>query len=441
MVTTPWLQAEESSLRVSRFATRSFWRKIAIGAICFTMLADLTVRGLFLAFNPAKTDFTEIYTGAWLWRHGQNPYDSALATQAAARLVGTNVTEAIVYPPSTFVVFSPFTYLPWGWANFCCLLLALAGIAAIITLLLRLGNFKTSEKSAFLLLTGTLAFDPIHQAFHVGNIALLVIPLCFFGIYLAENRYDMIAGALLCLAMLVKPQLGLWVMLFYLVQRRLWFLIGSAIPILGFAAVLWRYPLSLHALISGYSQNYQYHFGVGSHLGFTEGAQPFHVNIVQVVLYQLWPSVHGVTVLSFSIFICGLAIWAYSIWKRRFDVPAPLYISSLIAMSFISLYHSVSDASVLVLVLCWALKKDSEQKREWGWSRRLACVIFLLLMLPGHSALMRMMPHLPSTIVTALWWKLFIARYFVWVLMAMNVVLLWAVTTAPQSRATPQHSN
>jgi hypothetical protein len=392
------------------------------------MFADFIGRGIALAFTPGKTDFTEIYTGAWLWRHGQNFYDSTLATKTAAQLTGANAFEAIVYPPSALAAFTPFTFLPWGWANFFCLLLALVSIVATIMLLLRIGNFRLWEQSALLLTVFTLTFDPVHQAFHVGNIALLVVPLALGSIYLAERRRDFAAGILISFATLLKPQLGIWFVIFYLVQWRAWIIVGSVLPTLPFALALWRYPIRLLTLVSSYRQNLQYHFGVGAHLGFTQGAQPFHVNIFQIILYQLWPSVTGVSLLAHAMFVCGLAVWAFALWRNHFRVPAPLAISSLIALSFISLYHSVSDVVILTLVLCWAIRQEGEEQ-TWSWQRRTTCLILLLMLLPGHSALMRVTPHLAASVTSAWWWNLFVARYFVWLLFALNVVLLWALVT------------
>jgi hypothetical protein len=102
-------------------------------------------------------------------------------------------------------------------------------------------------------------------------------------------------------------------------------------------------------------------------------------------------------------------------------VPVALAIASLLALSFISMYHSVSDATVLTLALCWAVPQKSE---SWTSVKLATCFVFLLMMLPGHSALMRLSPHIAASITAAWWWKLFVARYFVWLLVSLNVALL-----------------
>jgi hypothetical protein len=111
------------------------------------------------------------------------------------------------------------------------------------------------------------------------------------------------------------------------------------------------------------------------------------------------------------------------VWRAGSRLLVPLANSSLLALSFISMYHSVSDVTVLTLALCWAY---SEEQDPMDWTKRATCIIFLFLMLPGHSALMRLTPYLGSGMTESWWWRLLVARYFVWLLVALNAVLLYA---------------
>src|SRR5579885_2901302 len=101
---------------------------LILACLSLLMAADLVVRAVGSAFEPAKTDFSELYTSAWLWRHGQNYYNSHLATVTLARLVGASVQIAPIYPPSTFVMLSPLTLMPYYYANFIWLLFEFAGV-------------------------------------------------------------------------------------------------------------------------------------------------------------------------------------------------------------------------------------------------------------------------------------------------------------------------
>jgi hypothetical protein len=403
------------------------WLRVTLGLIAILMLADFVFRGIVPAVSGSKNDFAEVYVGAWMWRHGQNFYDVPLTTATGNLIANTGVKIVLIYPPTALVLIAPFTFLPWISANVLWLLLGLAGVAATIALLVKLAGFRAWDDRALLLGTYVLAFDPVHQAFHLGNVALFAVPLCFLGIYLAEKRDDFASGFALCLAAALKPQLGVWVLAFYLLQLRRRVFLGALLPAVGLALAFSRYPVPLATLISSYRSNLQYWFGPGRLYGFTEGALPFHVNNTQVIFYQLLHRAQAANLLAYGLFACSLMVWGLAVWRGRFRVPVPLAVASLLALSFVSLYHSVSDVTVLTLALCWALQQDGEQR---SWTKITACVLFLLLMLPGHSALMRLSPYMSPGIAESWWWRLFVARYFVWLLVGINVVFLWALMDA-----------
>ncbi len=389
------------------------------------MLADFVFRGIVPFVT--RNDFSEVYVGSWLWRHGQNFYDSDLTRNTATQLTGSHVNLVLIYPPTALMLMVPFSFLPWSLADTIWHVLGLAGIGITIFLLLRLGGFRLEDDRAWVLATFVLAFSPLHQAFHMGNVALAAVPLCLVGIYLAERKQDFTAGVILSTATALKPQIGLWVLLFYLIQFRKRFVLGALLPAAGLLGTMIHYPIPVRTLISGYRHNLQYWFEPGRMIGFTEGAMPFHVNTSQAILYQLCHRVILTSVLAHSMFACGLVLWSYAVWRARFRVSVPLAISSLVALSFVSLYHSVSDVTILILALCWAY---GEGQGPMTWSKRATCILFLLMMLPGHSVLIRSAPHLNSAVTESWWWKLLVARYFIWLLLGLNAVLLHALVSS-----------
>jgi hypothetical protein len=411
------------------------WLRVLLGLIALVMLADFVFRGILPALGPGKNDFSEVYVGGWLWRHGQNFYDAGLATATGDQLANTRVNIVLIYPPTALVLIAPFTFLPLPWANFLWLILGLAGIAVTIAVLIRMAGLRTWDDRALILGTFVLSFDPLHQAFHLGNVALVAVPLCFLGVYCAENDHDFSAGILLSLAAALKPQLGFWFLAFYLLQFRKQVFKGAMLPAVGLALGMVRYPTSAGALISSYLSNLQYWFGQGRLYGFTEGALPFHVNNIQVIVYQLVHRAELANVLAYGLFVCGLVVWGVAINRTRFQMSVPLAISSLAGLSFISLYHSVSDVTVLTLALCWAFGKTDGPD---GWKKRTTCGLFLLAMLPGHSALMRMTPYLASWITNSWVWNFFVARYFIWLLLSLNAVLLYSLAVQTRQRGSRQ---
>jgi hypothetical protein len=400
------------------------WLRVVLGFIALLMLADFVFRGVGTAADTTKSDFSEVYVGSWLWRHGQNFYDASLTRAMATQLTGSNVNLVLIYPPTALILMSPFSFLPWIWANTVWLLLGMVAVGITIALLVRLAGFRSGDDRALILSTFVLAFSPLHQAFHLGNIALIAVPLCLLGVYLAERKRDIAAGLVVSLAAALKPQLGIWVLLFYLIQFRRRFVAGAGLLAIALLVPLLAHPIPPRTLISGYRSNLHYWFDPGRLYGFTDGALGFQVNVSQVILYQWLHSVNAANLFAHGIFAFGLALWFFAVRRARFEISIPLAISSLLALSFISLYHSVSDATVLTLALCWALREGEEPH---NWSKVATSIVLLLMMLPGHSLLIRSVPHLSASIADSWWWKLLVARYFIWLLLTLNAVLLYAL--------------
>lgn len=410
-----------------------------LASVALFMVSDFVFRAVVLAFEPNVTDFSEVYTCSWLWRNGQNFCRSALVEATRRRLVGASTHVAPIYPPTTFALLSPFTFLPWGWANLVWLTLSLVGVGATIFLLWRIGGSRAWNLGTMFFVTFLLSFDPLHQAFHLGNVALVVVPLVLWSILLAERRQDWMAGLIVGIAICLKPQIAIWVLFYYVLQYRKRVFFGALISGTIVTALLLLHPIQLLDAIPDYRANLHYWFDPGRPFGFTTGALPFHVNIIQIVLYQLVHSVFAANLIAHGLFMAGVIFWILTLFLTKFRIPAPLAISSILALSFLSLYHSVSDVTILTLALCWAIPAKHE---AWTNVKVATCVLFFLMMLPGHSLLMRISPHLPSSVTTAWWWNLFIARYFVWLLFALSLVLLrglldFAQTKTVDSRPRP----
>jgi len=272
--------------------------------------------------------------------------------------------------------------------------------------------------------TFLLCFDPLHQAYHLGNVVLFVVPLSFWSILLAERDQGWWAGLILGFVAALKPQIGIWILLYYLLRRRRQVVLGASAAVALVSAILLLRPLPLSTTIASYRANLQHWFAPGHPYGFTEGALAFHVNNIQVILYRLLHNVFTSNLLAHALFLSGLVVWTLILWRAEFRIPAPLAISSLLALSFLSLYHSVSDVTILTLALGWVV---SDGCQAWTRTKTSICILFFLLMMPGHSFLMRLTPHLDASVTTQWWWTLFVARYFVWLLLTLSIALLAAL--------------
>ena len=138
---------------------------LILSALALLMLSNYLTGALIPAFKPSNSDFSELYSTSWLWRHGQNPYDPVLATEARQKVVGESGSIYLVNVPTGLVAAAPFTFLPWGWANFLFLMLGVVGVVATIVAVLRLQGRVAWEIETALVIVFFLAFSPLRIAF------------------------------------------------------------------------------------------------------------------------------------------------------------------------------------------------------------------------------------------------------------------------------------
>jgi Glycosyltransferase family 87 len=388
------------------------------------MSGDFLVRSVVPAITTRGNDFSDPMVGAHLWRRGQNPYDVALAKATAKELTGSQMRLVPVYPPPAYLIVTPLTVLPWKWAKILWILLSTASVALVAFSLVRIGHFTINQPKAWLLIAVAFAFRPFHTAIQVGNVVVITAAICLVAIELANRCHDVASGVLLAIATCLKPQNCIWIFAFYLFTRRWRVVVAgvlSGLALTGAAVV--RIPLSVSALIANYRANVHYWFGPGGENDFTS-ANPFRFPLVnlQVVFFPLVHRTAIANALALAIFASGFVVWAYAI-LRGGGKSVPLGISSLLALSFVAVYHRVNDAGVLTLALCWALGESGERLK---WAKRSA-VLMVLILAAGQSVLSRAAPYLPSVVTNSWWWNLLLVPYFAWTLLALSMVLLYAV--------------
>jgi len=431
-------------MSTARIATRlqgpaPKWFRLLVGLFVLLMLGDFVIRGIVPSLDSPKNDFSDPFIGSWLWTHGQNPYDRAVVAATARQLTHSTLPVVPIYPLTTYVLVTPFSLLPWKWGSFAWALLSVAAIVLIAWALLRIARFKASETRAWLLVAAVFGFTPLHRAIHTENAAIIAVALCLLAVYFANGGTDLSAGVLLAIATGLKPQLGIWILFFYFVQLR-WrlVLIGAS----GFATLLAvafaRVPVSLHTLVLDFRDDLHYWFGAGGPNDFTAG-NPLRFQLVniQVIFWQWLPGRMAANLLAHALFVFGLAVWIWAVVRRPLRSPS-LALTSLLGLSFISIYHSVTDVSILVLGLCWLLgAEDGQVNRTKLW----VLLLLLGLWVPVHSLQLRLEPHISYAAFSSWWWRGIVAPCFVWNILLLNLALMAAVVRS-QSKAgdSPQKS-
>ena len=406
--------------------------------IIIAMLGDLVLRGIVPSLTAGKNDFSDPFVGAWLWRHGSNPYDVALASAAGKRLTESQVLVVPIYPPTTFLLVAPITFLPWGWANFVLAVLGTLGVCLIAFCVVRLAHRRVQDDKAWIMIALVLAFAPFHTSLHVANVSVISTALCVLAVYLASCDHDLAGGFTLAVATCLKPHLGIWIFGFYLLRRR-WRLLaagalsGALLAVIALAQI----PLPPHALLANYQANLQHWFQPGGQNDFSL-ANPLRFQLAnfQVVLQPLLGST-GANAVALGVVALAVGLWIYAVSRKR-ACPEALALSSLLALSFLPVYHRVYDTGVLTLSLAWIF---SDSGNRLDWMKRIALALLILLLLPFQSAVVRSETYLPLGTAQSWWWNLAVAPYASWILLAFSAVLLYAVLTSAgtASLASPLH--
>ena len=398
--------------------------RVLLVACIVLMLGDFVVRGLIPAFGFGKNDFSDPYCGSWLWRHGQNPYDPALATAVNRERAKSSVLIVPVYPPSTYALVAPLSTLPWKWANLIWTLVGIGGVGLSIVALLQISGFTAKDNSKWILAAAVLAASPFHTAIHVANVAALATGLCLWAFCLAEKQHDLAAGLALAFAGCLKPQLGIWILIFYLLRRR-WVLVlaTSAAGLLITAVAVARMPLSVESWLSQYGLNLQYWFKPGGINDFTSAnSLRFELVNSQAVLHSFAPSATATNILAWSLFGIGFMIWAQAALRPR-GLPDVIALPCLLALGLLPVYHRSYDMAILTAMLPWALRRPWKQLTMA--SRATLLLLALLLLVPGQSAIVRLIPHLRHGISTSLWWVSGLSVCEAWGVFLLNGMLLF----------------
>ena len=297
------------------------------------MAADFAWRGVGAALNACRNDFSDPYFAGTLWREGLNPYDRGLATALSIAAADCHVPVVPIYPPTAYVLFAPLTFLPWVGANVVWALLTLAGVAVVAWALLRIGGFTPGSDNFWIVLAAVFTFAPLHTAMHAANVAVIVLAVVLAGVWAADRDRDWLAGLLFAVATCLKPQLGAWFLVYFLLRQR-WRVIGMAAATgAGLSAVaLAVMPLSFSALLANYGSNVAYWFGRGGQNDFTP-ANHLHYQLlnIQVLLYPLVGDAAVANRLAIAAFVLGLFAWGYALF--RYQPPQTLAITSLMALS------------------------------------------------------------------------------------------------------------
>ncbi len=325
---------------------------------------------------------------------------------AVALLNGTNPYVPgylTAHPPTTGLLFLPLAFLDYSTAATVWFGLELLCLALSIHLLARASEFRLSTPALLAISGALLAWHPVMTDLTYGQLTLAQLPFLAGACWALNRRRSALAGALVGIALLIKP--FLWPLALPFLLRRDWqFLKGIAGVLLpGYGLTLWRLGFEAHvayftqtlpAVADGYrahawnislgSLGWRLFQGTGSLLrGFT--ANP------------LVSSVPAAQILSIAAPV-ALLLWASMVARRMRHASQALglMICASILASPIAWNHYLSLALV-------AVAQVVRQLAEMGVPRKatwVASLVGLLLAIP-QSAMAQAVSALLSWETTA----------------------------------------
>ncbi len=352
----------------------------------------------------AGGDFTTVYTASRAWAKGENPYDADLLVRAwfaarGSRSVIPNVRHTpSVYPPGTFALLAPLAMsMPWPATRLAWAGLNLAAIAAMLAALVSLAGLTWRDPPAMVLVAIVLALGPVRDGVIIGQPIVATTAALVLCAWAARGRRDVLAGVLLCVATVLKPQVAGPFAIYYLLRRR-WTIGGLALgglvafelvgaARLSLAGVPWVHDLlaNLHAAEAP---------GAVNDPTFHSGDRFALVNL-QVLLHTVLDSRPLVSLLTAAVVAAGATAFAAAVLRRSPDAPdrspaatsAGLPAAGLAELGFVAalallpVYHRWHDAEPLVFALAWAAAAVAS--RRWA----AAAIATVLLTLPFIASL------------------------------------------------------
>ena len=423
--------------------------KIILWALLLLAAVEFVVRGpaRFLSWPAEWNDLSQNYVASRLWLNGQNPSDptnfvTLWKQQVGSRLDPSDVRTHSAPPPGTLVIIAPVAALPWRVAKILWLTLLLISFALTIWSLLQVAGFRNDALRTLAFITGALALAPFQTGISGGNETILVVGLCALGISAATSSRDVIAGLLFGLACSLKPHVGSFLVLYYLLRRR-WSLFVTALAStagLALAAILWMDVCGV-----SWGQDYFHNIKVlatENKIDDFSSVNPARFLLVnlQVPLYSFTGSARFANILAWLGSALLVCVWMYLITRDREGGSELLALGTIAVIGLMPVYHRSYDASLLIIPLCWSVSRVPAQLKN------VARIVLLLLapfVVPGAALLQQLSAHhrVPLAWTNAWWWDCLAMPHETWTLLFLCMVLLYGIKLDGFSSYQREHNN
>jgi hypothetical protein len=409
--------------------------RVILWILIFLAAAEFVVRGpvRFLREPTNWNDLSQNYTASKLWLNGQSPSDprnfvALWKQEAGSRLDLTDIRTHLAPPLGGLVVMAPIAAFPWKVAKILWLALLLIAFTGTVWALALAGGFRWHELRTLAFIAACLALAPFQTGVASGNPSILVLGLCAVAIWAALSHSDVTAGILFGVACSLKPQLGAFLVLYFLVRRH-WQLFLTAIgttAALNLVAVLY-----LQFRGASWIQDYLHNargFVSANPIDDFSTVNPARFTLInlQVPFFSITGHSSSANLLAFAVGGLLLCIWLYCVARDRESGPELLSLGAVSVLALLPVYHRFYDAGLLVVPLCWCLTSAV------GRSRTIAKIALLLMtpfLVPGAAFLQQLAVHakVPETITHSWCWSCIVMPHETWALLALCLVLLYGI--------------
>jgi hypothetical protein len=415
-------------------------------ALLFLLLvfasAEFVARGPLRIVRRASNgnDFSAPYVGAKAWVKGLNPYSSSVflslweqpAAQDSSKL-GSSGTRT-PYPLTCLVLLTPFAFFSWPTAS--AVFGLFLSIAVVIALLLLSGlpELRESAWRKWLFLGLALALAPVHTGIGQDNVSVLSIVFMLLSFWSFRTQRPMLAGVCCGAAIALKPQLGLFLLFYYLLSRQ-WRAFGVSLASTFVIAVvaIGRIHILGWSWLPAYLANNKQTLADPVNSFTAENWRRFQMVNLQVLWYAVTKNPHAANFLALLVTLGLLLAGVLLLIKKEPSIHSIVGVSFLAMICLLPVYHRNYDAALLIFPLLWSLSPAPPQVHV---HQRLALILMAPFAVPGAWMLesMQNAGRLPHYLTAAWWWDPVVMSHQVWALLLLAVLLLsvmWQQQRAP----------
>ncbi len=415
--------------------------RIILWIFLFLAAAEFVVRGpvRFLSWPAEWNDLSQNYTASKLWLQGLSPADPASFValwkeQVHSRLELSDVRTHLAPPLAGLVVMAPIAAFPWKVAKILWLVVLLIAFGATVWALSQVAGFRRDDLSTVVFVAASLALAPSQTGISSGNPTILVIGLCAVAVLAAHRNRDVAAGILFGVACSLKPQIGAFLVLYYLLRKR-WRLFFTAVSTtigltLVAVAYLW---LRGTTWLQGYLNNAR-GFVSANNIDDFSTANPGRFNLInlQVPMFSMTGHSFSANLLAFAAGGCLICVWLYLALKSNPRDPELLPLGAVSIICLLPVYHRFYDAALLVVPLCWCISRIVGQSTTIP---KIALLLMVPFLAPGTAFLQQLAArgHVPGTVANSWWWDRVVMPHQTWTLLLLVLVLLCGMSRGPSS--------